>query len=1284
MAPLAFYRLNRLNWLYTFRGVESHPPSPRKSAVFRGAPPNHRASRRCRERRQFAVSRAFGPTRPLNGYNWLCILVCLSAASCNGGEKANNQDGGVSDAKVADYDAHSGACLVSADCPPGFFCDLGICQRDCDDETACSGGTQCSPHGRCLASDEPDEDPEVTAERADELQVSPRVLMVERGQTEATLTVSSAEGGAFRFRAASLASWIGVSHRQVSRVNGNAEVNVTLERPSLDSGMHGAYVRIVSDIGTEMVPVKVIEGIGGRYGGTLEMAAPHLRTSVPFMLDLKDFGHEIWARISSKGSPLYGEAPAGKAEFDSEGNLVVTLTRVIPRQAPLGDWRTDPFGHPVLREVVLTLQVGDNSNMSGTYEETVTGILAAPFTVRGTLYLRREGDESDFGAFLVRDPPTVPNPAIHSQITPWCAQRLRCPDGDTDVCSNQYASCVDGSEPSCPSALQMAKHLLGSLPSVQQLFDDAQPTVNGFPVDEVQCCRDAMDAADGAPQDFPPPAPACAEQCYDPHLSECLQSVFEHHILTPPVDSPSTVHELALLQNLLKAGLFVSNESLVGVVKARINGMGIDQEVNKLNKAETDLAWLTQRVFTPTRMAAIQAIPSTLFIMSDYSLFRRLFRLQNRTLETLTHRANLERRRDREDANVIREKLQRDIEVAYLRGIAVAEVLQQVVGDPAQPELPEHANMAQALSEAAQIARGFTSSRNVLGLSPEYVPFLYRAGDQGLTNFEQVHHHVSNEALASAVQDEVDARTAMREFEDRQYAVLEAMTNVVIQYDEQLFDICGELAGEPDVANCGEQDGSLKLEIQSLEYEKAGVDLVETRLASLKRQIQIEEDRARAVSGVRDANIQMILDNGEARAAITIADSVLSSIQTFLSIASNSSAMNFGTPTGLGAISAVLQLQRGMLAAQKDRLQAMERSRMEAATRQIELINSAATVKNLLLQMGTVAIEAMMQEIRANQAASRIIAMRKKVQRLVATRDMLLDRAADPEYNPSADPSYRLIRDQSAERAASSFKRAMRWVYLTARAFEYETNTDLACIESDLFTIRTAAGLTSFMHNLMENFTAFRAAYSSPQVYVDEVSVREDIFGIKQPVADSVTGEDVSPQEQFRRMLLDPENMDGRGGVSLEFSTSVSAGNGVFSSLLCNDRIKEIQVMLVGDFLGDNEAGVILSQSGASIIRSCNPTHLGTERELVEYNIDPEMSSTSAGVNTYGMAPASTALYGRSVAFSSWRLTIPSGDFEPNNVDIALTHLDDIVIKVTHEALTVDDLSGNEYVAECR
>lgn len=267
--------------------------------------------------------------------------------------------------------------------------------------------------------------------------------------------------------------------------------------------------------------------------------------------------------------------------------------------------------------------------------------------------------------------------------------------------------------------------------------------------------------------------------------------------------------------------------------------------------------------------------------------------------------------------------------------------------------------------------------------------------------------------------------------------------------------------------------------------------------------------------------------------------------------------------------------------------------------------------------------------------------------------------------------------------AQTSFEDALRWVYLTARAFEYETNTDYRCVENRLFSIRQARHLSDFLLDMRQSYADFGLDYGHKQTYVEEISLREDVLGIKQSIFDPVTGDEITPQMQFRRHLLAPANVTTTSSVHLDFATSIAEGNGVFSTLLCNDRITSVEVMLVGDFLGDNEVKVYLTQSGSSLIRSCEPSLLGTGAEFVEYNIDPDTQLIQGGVNSYGIADPNDGFYGRSVAFSSWRLEIPGPAEVPDNADVDVTHIDDIVIRVRHEALTVDTASPSSYQETC-
>jgi hypothetical protein len=413
---------------------------------------------------------------------------------------------------------------------------------------------------------------------------------------------------------------------------------------------------------------------------------------------------------------------------------------------------------------------------------------------------------------------------------------------------------------------------------------------------------------------------------------------------------------------------------------------------------------------------------------------------------------------------------------------------------------------------------------------------------------------------------------------------------------------------------------------------------------------------------------------------ITVADTILASMQQFLSIAANSELWNAGAPLGLAAASALLQLERGLLAVQREQLQMLQSVHMEASTLQIEVVNSLATIKNLLLQMSTLTIEAQMQGIRAGQAMMRVHHLRGRVEQLLAQREAQTDLV---NHSPLDDPAYRLLRDETAAKAERSFEEAVREAYLVARAFEYETNTDYPCIESHLLRARKVSHLSAFLQQLITNYSRFNSEYLTPQTYVDEVSVREDILGLIAPVTDPLTSEEVSPQEQFRRLLLAPNHLDGRGGVSLPFATSVLEGNGVFSALLCNDRITSIEVMLVGDFLGDNNAMVQITQTGASMIRSCDARPWEGTDELIEYNITPRSFDIQAGVNSYGIGTPYLALKGRSVAFASWRLRIPDPIVAPTNGDLDLTHLDDVVLKITHTGISLNEASTASYQPIC-
>ncbi len=63
------------------------------------------------------------------------------------------------------------------------------------------------------------------------------------------------------------------------------------------------------------------------------------------------------------------------------------------------------------------------------------------------------------------------------------------------------------------------------------------------------------------------------------------------------------------------------------------------------------------------------------------------------------------------------------------------------------------------------------------------------------------------------------------------------------------------------------------------------------------------------------------------------------------------------------------------------------------------------------------------------------------------------------------------------------------------------------------------------------------------------------------------------------------------------------------------------------------------------------------------------MASIGAGVNTFGESSPNGSLFGQSVARASWRIVIPGRNTAPENADLDVTKIDDVVLKISHSAI---------------
>jgi hypothetical protein len=196
-------------------------------------------------------------------------------------------------------------------------------------------------------------------------------------------------------------------------------------------------------------------------------------------------------------------------------------------------------------------------------------------------------------------------------------------------------------------------------------------------------------------------------------------------------------------------------------------------------------------------------------------------------------------------------------------------------------------------------------------------------------------------------------------------------------------------------------------------------------------------------------------------------------------------------------------------------------------------------------------------------------------------------------------------------------------------------------------------------------FDQSRLALPKVQTYTTDLSLRKQL-GIVGPLVDAVTGQELTAGEQFRLVLLRNQNLDGSGGVGIDFATTLDPGNGLWSSNVCDDRIVAVEAELVGDFLGDDDAEVYLDLVGGGVLRRCDADDLASWSTSAHAVIQ-------AGVNTFGTASANDSLKDLAVASSKWHLVVPGPLAAPSNADVDLTKLEDIILRVHHQARPIPD-----------
>ncbi|MFA5186492.1 MAG: hypothetical protein WC551_08455 [Patescibacteria group bacterium] len=1189
---------------------------------------------------------------------------------------------------------HSGACIVSAECPSGNHCTLGRCIAECGVEKPCEDGLFCSARGRCVSdADYIDVDSPIKATASVSWELDEHVIALDSSETGGSFNITVAGGGSLEYRVqvepSSAAAAVTVSAPEgVVASGGTKQLNVSVNRSSFGEGDHSLSVGVVSDAGQKSVIFEFSNGYSGRYAGFVEYQDPGLGR-VPLVLDIKvDEVGNVLGRTVSAGSLLFPEERMITGQLFAD-QLEIVLSTADVMEAGL---ERDPFQRDIGREINFIGDVKDMGVIKGEVEELISGLLPQMVSVSGVFYLTRvEKDVPDISA---KPAPALPGFAAPATSYSTCA-------GVTTTCN---ASNFSGNMILCSDQMRASAFKLGD--DFAGVDSTGHDYVNFGLVEE--CEKDLAGTGTNA--------------CADIDVLECMRNNQQHYVRTALAGNAEFVAYFKDLNGFQRLHAFIGNDKLVDAYRTAIHDISspLTTELARLDDSLASYERAERAFFNANNLYIIGSASQAVVSEGDYELFRVPLEYLGASHSALKRIVSLGLRKSLGTLMgkaALREDVQDSARTVFFEGVALARLVTSH-GGTFSFELGQIADELRAISITAG---NLEAELNPLGYSHDYVPFIYDPADiSNATNFQQL-AEMAGAIVTSSVQKADVAEGEAQLLEVKTEEIEQRMLNIEQSYDTQMLQLCGVTELE-DLGECGQAGGELALVYNDIEQQYIQIEKAMQQITDLNELVKIKNDSALQISGIKGRTLRFTeasgatlealeIAEGEIRAAMLRKSGLFGSIGGFfsgmadiaggvfsgflegkfdpvnMSVGGIAGGVSGLVDAGLGAASAATSASMAQamarVAAQKKHVQNMQQLRFQEEGVELAAVQAAEQVKTLLLQMATLNLELEQQHLRLDQLVIRVLSLLARVDELMDQREVLVAQATRSVSNPLSNLSFRLKRDHSVLLAAEEFEKALSKVYLAARGLEHELNVDLPQIDSQMMQAGSAYQLRDFLNCLNGWYDDYRIAFGSPHDEVTQLSLREDILGFTESVTDEVTGEVIQPQEIFRRVLLDPKYIAQSGRVEFPFATGILGDNKQFSTLVCNDRIKSIKVQLVGDFLGDNEATVMLRQEGDSYLRDCSADPDIGNDIVNAYYLDARTALIQVGVNSFGLASPNYELTGRSVASDRWVLIIPTGSQAPNNADLDFLNIDDVIIEITHTARTLNGSNSTDVFDQC-
>lgn len=1139
------------------------------------------------------------------------------------------------------------ACALDVDCTAGDHCDLGACTHDCVADRDCQAGETCDLRGRCATPAMVNQPPPATppAPTAPVLRVEEQQLAFSTFDEEKTFTVENTGDAPLAFRVMTDRTWLS-AEPVTGDVAAGASATVTVVARSAGTGTRG-NVAVVSTGGIGSVGVSVPSSLKGSYQGEVHLTSPFDlgNRTLAIGLEQQSSGSVVGV-VDDARSPAFGFRSA-LAPTSVVSGQAVTLEFVVPGRTGTGG--NPSYPQDVRRTIVIKGTTTASGGISGQYTETIEGALASSIVLSGTVELA----PVDRAAALL--------PAQTDAVT------LARPTTPTFLACDY-----------CPAGRCPTDHVEAGRQFLRKAFpfySSALADGSGDSYAPIRSCVDDSSA------------------CYDPIALHCAQAHFFRTI-------DRTEAQRGLLDTF--KGLLVWNTLLGNEHLVRAFGLGrsLEDQRTELDAARAAftrgflganeggarvwgamapffLEWLLTQPASTWATPQLSSLPEQLRIAgkadptSTVEPFGDLARVvANLDLWIQALRAGV----------AVRHKLHATApgDVVLEAGRSAAEVhLALALVATLQEKMKSKDTLARAVGHVDQLSTKLQLVANGLnpsGYSDQFIAYTYvPALGAASNNYLKQMDDFNGRWLANAATSYAAAETLQRTFESEQQLITQQLVASNQDSGKRLADLCGTSALTPTLVGCGRSGGLVFDTFQQIETANLRLQNAKTAVDNQHALIEIEQHRAAEQAHVHEVEAVAIGADGKKLEGLQDRETAIDAIAAAATGLMGSIAS--GNPTAFigGAVEAAATVAKGEIAKERIRIDSLAKARVEYNQAKELLIDSAARVKQLMLEIPVLRIEAMMAALEIGRLAGQLRS------HMLDARDAMAGRALTQQLtatDPRRDPAFRQYRDRATTIAGKAFDDAQGQLFLVTRSLEFEIGMSFGR-RAELFALTTPTELASYAADLELAYQRFIAGVGNSQEREMTLSLRDQIFRYSSALPDATTGSSYAPAEIFRRLLADPRNRDADGNVHLAFSLPLAKDALIFNRGYCTDKVTGMRVSLVGASLGATQPEVVLQQRGSGYLRSCTETDERGDHVVSEYSLENTIgvrrAIVQAGLNLSGPmdassgGPMNTEFYGRPLS-APYELIIDRN--APANAALDLTKLDDIVLFIRHETRT--------------